>query len=105
MGDRALLVELGDEISPPVNQRVQELFTGMDLHQSQGILDLVPSYRSLLVIYDPLRASLDDIKARINNIWQHPDQSRLERRCCLAGRPRSGCVVLRSLGAMPAPGG
>ena len=32
MGDRSLLVELGDEISPSVNQRVQELFAAMDLH-------------------------------------------------------------------------
>ena len=65
MGDRAFLVELGDEVSPFVNQSVQELFTGMDLHESKGILELVPSYRSLLVIYDPLRTSLSDIKHTI----------------------------------------
>ena len=62
MGDRSVLVDLGDEISPAVNQRVQELFTAMDLHRSKGILDLVPSYRSLMVIYDPLRISLNEIK-------------------------------------------
>jgi len=77
MGDRSFLVELGDEISPAVNQRVQELFTGMDLHRPKGILDLVPSYRSLQVIYDPLRISLDEIKAGIEDIWKHPDQVRL----------------------------
>jgi len=77
MGDRSLLVELGDEISPAVNQRVQELFTAIDRHRSKGILDLVPSYRSLLVIYDPLCISLDEIKAGIKDIWNNPDQSRL----------------------------
>ena len=77
MGDRSLLVELGDEISPAVNKRVQELFTAIDRQRSKGILDLVPSYRSLLMIYDPLCISLDEIKAGIKDIWNHPDQSRL----------------------------
>jgi len=77
MGDRSFLVELGNEISPAVNQRVQELFAGMDLHQPKGILDLVPSYRSLLVIYDPLRISFVEIKGGIEDIWKNPDQSSL----------------------------
>lgn len=77
MGDRSLLVELGDEISPTVNQRVQELFSALDRHRSKGILDLVPSYRSLLVIYDPLRTSLDEVKTEIKNMWNSTDQSRL----------------------------
>ena len=54
MGDRSLLVELGDEISPFVNRRVRALFLELDHRGIQGIQELVPSYRSLLVIYDPL---------------------------------------------------
>ena len=77
MGDRSLLVELGDEISPAINQRVQELFAGIDSNPSKGILDLVPSYRSLLVIYDPLCISLDEIKVGIIDIWKNPDRCRL----------------------------
>ena len=77
MGDRSLLVELGDEISPAINQRVQELFTGIDLKPAKGILDLVPSYRSLMVIYDPLRISVNEIKAAVIDIWQNPNQCRL----------------------------
>ena len=45
MGDRSLLVELGHEISPAVNQRVQELFNGLDIQKPDGILELVPAYR------------------------------------------------------------
>ncbi len=36
MGDRSLLVELGDEISPSVNQSVQELFVALDMHKVDG---------------------------------------------------------------------
>jgi inhibitor of KinA len=77
MGDRSLLVELGDDISPAVNQKVQELFSAIDRQRSKGILDLVPSYRSLLMIYDPLCISFDEIKAGIKDIWNNPDQFRL----------------------------
>jgi KipI family sensor histidine kinase inhibitor len=77
MGDRSLLVELGDDVSPGVNRRVQELFTGIDSSRFKGILDLVPSYRSLLVIYDPMCVSLNEIKAGIKDIWNHLDQCRL----------------------------
>jgi inhibitor of KinA len=77
MGDRALLVELGDEISPAVNQSIQELFAGLDIQKPQGILELVPSYRSLLVICDPLVVSLADLKLTIIEIHNNLDRSQL----------------------------
>ena len=77
MGDRALLVELGDEISPSVNQRVQELFAALDLHPVNGVRELVPSYRSLLVVYDPLNISMADLKRTIRDTYQNLDQTEL----------------------------
>jgi KipI family sensor histidine kinase inhibitor len=77
MGDRSLLVELGDEISPAVNQSVQELFTGLDLQQPAGILELVPGYRSLLVICDPLKVSLADLEHIILDVHKNLDPSQL----------------------------
>jgi inhibitor of KinA len=49
MGDRALLVELGDEISPLVNRKVRELFITLENSTIEGIAETVPSYRSLLM--------------------------------------------------------
>ena len=77
MGDRSLLIELGDEISPSVNQRVQELFTAMDMQRVGGVRELVPSYRSLLVVYDPLSISADVLKRSIRDICQRIDQADL----------------------------
>lgn len=54
MGDRALLLELGDEISPTVNGRVRELFLELDRRRIPGIKEIVPGYSSLMVVYDPL---------------------------------------------------
>ena len=77
MGDCSLLVELGDGISPSVNQHVQELFTALDLHPVEGVRELVPSYRSLLVVYDPLNISLADLKRTICDTYQNLDQTEL----------------------------
>ena len=77
MGDRSLLAELGDEISPDVNQRVQELFTALDVHPIDGIRELVPSYRSLLAVYDPLAISPDDLMQAIGDTYKNLDQIEL----------------------------
>jgi KipI family sensor histidine kinase inhibitor len=77
MGDRSLLVEVGDKISPAVNRRVQKLFAGMDLKRLKGVHDLVPGYRSLMVTYDPLSVSVDEIKKEIMGIYSDPDQYQL----------------------------
>ena len=77
MGDRSLLVELGDEISPSVNQRVQELFSAMSMNPIDGVRELVPSYRSLLMIYNPLSISPADLQSTIRSIYQNLDQADL----------------------------
>ena len=65
MGDRALLVEMGDQISSSINEKVRELFLKLDRRPLEGVLELVPSYRSLMVVYDPLRIGLDRLREAI----------------------------------------
>lgn len=77
MGDRALLVELGDDISPQINQKVRALYIGTKDHRIEGIKDLVPSYRSLMVVYDPLVISLDSLTSQLNEICSALADARL----------------------------
>jgi KipI family sensor histidine kinase inhibitor len=77
MGDRAVLVELGDDISPHINQKVRGLYIGTKGHRIKGIKDLVPSYRSLMVVYDPLIISLNSLESQMNEIWNALDDARL----------------------------
>ena len=77
MGDRAVLVELGDDISPQINQKVRELYIGTKGHRIKGIKDLVPSYRSLMAVYDPLVISLNSLESQMNEIWNALDDARL----------------------------
>ena len=68
MGDRSLLVELGDEISPEVNRRVREFYVILLGNPIEGLLEIVPAYRSLLIIYNPLKLDLVMIKNRMEDL-------------------------------------
>jgi len=68
MGDRSLLVELGEEISPATNGMVQDLLQRLEAAAIQGIRELAPGYRSLLVTYDPLAVSPAELQSRITTI-------------------------------------
>ncbi len=52
-GDLAVSVELGEEISAEVNTRVRALEFLIRQKGLTGVLEMVPTFRSLLVYYDP----------------------------------------------------
>lgn len=64
-GDAAVVVELGDEIGQEVNRRVHDLARAIEHHRVAGLVDLVPTYRSLLVYYDPMRTLRADLEREI----------------------------------------
>lgn len=52
-GDRALVVELSDGIDEETNSRVIALAADLSSSPIEGIVETVPTYRSLLVVYEP----------------------------------------------------
>jgi inhibitor of KinA len=56
-GDQALLVEFGTEISPRINRRVHEFARRAGLRKIPGVGEVIPSYASVLVYYNPLLLS------------------------------------------------
>ena len=73
MGDRSFLVELGEVIAPDVNRRVQQLMQRLQQACLPGVVELAPGYRSLLVVFDPLRIAPGDLKARVLEAAARPD--------------------------------
>lgn len=53
-GERAVTVEFGDTIDPDVNDAVIRLGAALDAAPFDGMVETVPTYRSLLIVYDPL---------------------------------------------------
>lgn len=52
-GDTAVTVEFGNEISEAVNARVRALTAALERGGVPGIVETVPTYRSLMIHYDP----------------------------------------------------
>jgi KipI family sensor histidine kinase inhibitor len=65
MGDRALLIELGDEISAAMCLKVRQMFLTIEAYWIEGLLEMVPAYQSLLLIYDPLAICLPALMDRV----------------------------------------
>lgn len=76
LGDCAMLVELGDEISPIINQRVHVL--NSLLQNTQGILETVPAYCTLLIHYDSLNFSFHQIKILVEEKMNQLNKMSLE---------------------------
>jgi KipI family sensor histidine kinase inhibitor len=69
-GDSALVVEFGDEISEEVNRKVHTLADVLRKRSLLGLGELVPTYRSLLIHYDPLCLSCGEVKATVSEALQ-----------------------------------
>jgi inhibitor of KinA len=65
MGDRGLLLEFGDEISFAVNEKVRRMALAIQAEAIEGIIETVPTYRSLLILYNPLTFSIVELKKRL----------------------------------------
>lgn len=84
MGDRGLLLEFGDRISPEVNERVRRMTLALRERTIAGIVETVPTYRSLLVIYNPLILPFKILKENVKRIeedlpWIALPESKLTR--------------------------
>jgi KipI family sensor histidine kinase inhibitor len=77
MGDRGLLLELGDEISREVNEKVRRMALAIKAEILEGIIETVPTYRSLLIIYNPTVLPIEDLKKRLELIEKGLQQTPL----------------------------
>lgn len=63
-----MVVEFGDEISPEVSAKVRAMQHGIKESRLAGVLECIPTYRSLLVVYDPLKIGFNELSERLRNI-------------------------------------
>ncbi|MDH5172831.1 MAG: 5-oxoprolinase subunit PxpB [Gammaproteobacteria bacterium] len=64
-GENALILYLGRETSPEVAARVHAATAAIEAALGDDLVDLVPSYASILVIYDALRTDHLDVGHRL----------------------------------------
>ena len=108
-GDAAVSVELGDDISREANTRALTLERLLLDARLPGLVDTVPTFRSLLVQYDPLVLPWGTLRARLLDLVERladarpPPGRRVELPCAYGGVHGPDLEeVARRLGLAPA---
>jgi KipI family sensor histidine kinase inhibitor len=71
-GDSAVTVEFSKNIDDAANQRVLALDRALKVAAVDGVTETVPTYRSLLVHYDPVRIDFDTLGAKLVVLAEAP---------------------------------
>jgi len=73
-GESCIVIEFGDEISPKLNRMVRYMFLLLSQAGVPGVIELIPTYRSLYVQYNPLEIRLEELKRRLDEAQQKLDE-------------------------------
>ncbi len=73
-GENSLMIYFGEETSPVVSARVQHAVHLLEEAFGSVLIDMVPSYASLLVIYDLFRTDIHTIRPQIREVLAGLDQ-------------------------------
>ena len=91
-GDRALVADFGNVISEDVNRKVNALKKVLLAEKVAGVREMIPTYRSLLVEYNPAVISMQALRARIEAADIEGAAAETEKRrvleipCCYGGQ-------------------
>lgn len=72
-GDAGIVIEFGDAIDPSINALVLGLDVAINAAQIPGIIETVPTYRSLLIQLDPLVLDIAHFSDRVRTLLHDLD--------------------------------
>jgi len=90
-GDSAISVQLGDAISLEINQQVRMLCTSLEQDPIDGVMEVVPTYASLMIHYKPevirYESLVEMLKRRVNYMrpTEHAKRKITEIPICYGG--------------------
>lgn len=67
-GDSAIIIQFGNIISPEINARIRSMVKAIDKEDIIGIREILPTYSSIQIIYDPILADYKDFIHRLKII-------------------------------------
>lgn len=60
-GDKAIVMEFGNEISKEINAKIRSVGRALEEKNIDGIEEVLPTYRSILIMYDPIKVEYEEI--------------------------------------------
>jgi KipI family sensor histidine kinase inhibitor len=75
-GDTAVVVEFGDRVDRELSERVLALSAAVHAANVRGVIECVPTYRSLMVLHDPLAISSAELIRRLESLLERSTRER-----------------------------
>jgi KipI family sensor histidine kinase inhibitor len=69
-GDTALVMEFGTAIDESVNRQVKRVYDALRARPVKGIFEAVPTFRSLLIYYNPCQISYEKLVKKLKKLEQ-----------------------------------
>ena len=76
-GSSGVTVEFGKEISEEINKKVRALDIGLAKSGMKGIVETIPTYRSLTIQYNPLEIKAEDLIGELKKLSDYLDKIQL----------------------------
>ena len=102
-GDAALVAEFGREVDEAVNQRVHDMARWLEAHSIAGVTEVLPTFRSLMVFYDPEKISYSALVRKLRRYRPAAEAGELTDKivlrvpCCYDGPDLDGMTALTGL--------
>ena len=91
-GDHAMVVEFGSIIAENINQKVHALAGWIEEKQIEGVVELLPTFRSLMIYYDCHVVSFEQLKRKVSEFDDTKVSAGAEKKkitkvpCCYGAR-------------------
>ena len=69
-GDSALVIQFGSEFKPEINKKIRKMMDNIKKENIDGIVELVPTYCSLLINYDVLKIEYDILIEKLKKLLE-----------------------------------
>ena len=68
VAEGSILVEYEEEVSLEVNRKARQLVFGLEQVSCPGLEEVIPTYRSVVVYFDPLQVDADTVRGFIEDV-------------------------------------
>lgn len=76
-GDSGLILEISNDISEEVNRKIRALNYWFEKMNFNEIIEIIPTYTTVLIVYDPLKTTYDQLVEKLKDIEKHIDEIKL----------------------------
>jgi len=70
MGDKGILIKLEQKISSEISAKIRQFTASLEKCPNPAILEIIPAYASICIIYDPLIMDYDGVKKLLSDFLE-----------------------------------